>query len=184
MKEKKIKSLEGYGEFRELCFPFLLEDEYPGWTGEEKWGIVTDLGEDVLLEEYPKIMEALSPYLVLPPEYGEIRDEYRNSERRSRRRQEQYESYFDQDCEAGCCEEVVSADFTEELADRELLREALACLTELQRKRIVQLYCQGMSLKEIAESEGEGGNPSSVWRSVRLALKKMRSFIEGFGGEI
>ena len=64
MKEKKIKSLEGYGEFRELCFPFLLEEEYPGWTGEEKWGIVTDLSEDALLEEYPKIMEALSPYLM------------------------------------------------------------------------------------------------------------------------
>ena len=66
MKEKKIKSLEGYGEFREMCFPFLLEEEYPGWTGEEKWGIVTDLSEDALLEEYPKIMEALSPYLMLP----------------------------------------------------------------------------------------------------------------------
>ena len=184
MKEKKIKSLEGYGEFRELCFPFLLEDEYPGWTGEEKWGIVTDLGEDVLLEEYPKIMEALSPYLMLSPGYGEIRREYENNERRSRRAKENESLYgYDEDTE-GCHPELVYVDFTEELADRELLKEAFDCLTGIQKERVYKHYFFGMSLKEIAESEGEGVSKNAVWESIRTALMKMRGFIEGFGGEI
>lgn len=184
MKEKKIKSLEGYGEFREMCFPFLLEEEYPGWTGEEKWGIVTDFSEDALLEEYPKIMEALSPYLMLPSGYGEIRREYENNERRSRRAKESESLFgYDEDTEV-CHPALVSEDFTQELADRELLKEAFACITGIQKERVYKHYFLGMSLKEIAESEGEGASKNAVWESIRTALKKMRDFIEGFGGEI
>ena len=98
---------------------------------------------------------------------------------------EESESLFgyDEDTEV-CHPALVSEDFTQELADRELLKEAFACITGIQKERVYKHYFLGMSLKEIAESEGEGASKNAVWESIRTALKKMRDFIEGFGGEI
>lgn len=51
MKNTRISSLENYEQFKEVCSFFRLEDEYPGWTGSEKYGIITELNETELLAE-------------------------------------------------------------------------------------------------------------------------------------
>lgn len=35
MKNIRISSLEKYDSFKKVCKYFRLEDEYPGWTGDE-----------------------------------------------------------------------------------------------------------------------------------------------------
>ena len=58
-----------------VCSFFKLEDEYPGWTGDEEYGIISELPEQEMLERYPVIMRALSPYIMLRKGYAEIRRE-------------------------------------------------------------------------------------------------------------
>lgn len=62
-------------QFKKVCKYFRFEDEYPGWTGDEKYGIMTDLSEDELLEEFPVIMKVLSPYIILNKDYENVRRE-------------------------------------------------------------------------------------------------------------
>ncbi len=177
MNNKRISSLENYESFKAVCSFFRLEDEYPGWTGYEKFGIITDQAEPVLLSDYPAIMQALSPYIILGKEYASVRNESMNNDRRHQRNQENSESLFafDEETEYHHAE-LVCSDFTEELIRSELLENAMSCLTEIQRRRVEQYYFQDMNLKAICESEGGNVKPVSVWESIQAALKKMKKY--------
>lgn len=45
----RFRSIEGYESFKTKCNFFRCEEEYPGWTGNEKYIIVTDVPEQELL---------------------------------------------------------------------------------------------------------------------------------------
>lgn len=45
----RFRSIEGYESFKTKCNFFRCEEEYPGWTGNEKYIIVTDVPEQVFL---------------------------------------------------------------------------------------------------------------------------------------
>lgn len=177
MNNKRISSLEHYESFKAVCTFFRLEDEYPGWTGDEKYGIITALDESVLLGEYSDIMRALSPYIILGKEYASVRNESMNNDRRHQRNQENSESLFafDEETEYHHAE-LMGPDFTEELIKSEMLRHAMSCLTEVQRRRVEQYFFRDMNLKAICESEGGNVKPVSVWESIQAALKKMKKY--------
>lgn len=42
-------------QFKCDCKVINLSYEYPGYTGEEKWAIITDLTEEELIEKYEEI---------------------------------------------------------------------------------------------------------------------------------
>ncbi len=177
MNNKRISSLENYESFKAVCSFFRLEDEYPGWTGDEKYGIITEQDESVLLSNYPAIMQALSPYILLDMEYAGIRNESMNNDRRHQRCRENCESLFafDEETEYHHAE-LMCPDFTEELIRSEALNAAMSCLTEIQRRRVEKYFFQNMNLRAICESEGGSVKPASVWESIQAALKKMKKY--------
>lgn len=178
MNNVRISSLENYEHFKTVCSFFRFEDEYPGWTGEEKYGIITEVDEVVLLNEYPVIMRALSPYIILGEQFAKIRNESINNDRRHQRNQENTESQFALDEETAYHhDELLCPDFTDDFINTDLVRGALSCLTEVQRRRIEQHYFQNMSVYSISKSEGGNVNPKTVWESIQGALKKMKIFI-------
>lgn len=177
MSIKRITALEGYDRFKTECSFFLLENEYPGWTGEEKFGVITSLTEAELLARYPAIMEALSPYILLGKDYAEVRKESRYNDDKFRYRRNNCDIPFDVDDDAACHhDELTEDDFTSRLSDKEDLEKALVCLTAVQRSRVLKFYYVGLTLKEIGESEG-GVNPKSVWESIQGAIKKMKKHL-------
>ena len=177
MKNTCIRQLENYEQFKEVCSFFKLNAEYPGWTGEEKYGIITEESEADLLKEYPSIMSALSPYIILDKEYAAVRKESINNDRRHDRNQENHESCFAFDEETEYHHsELICLDFTEALIINETLKSALECLTEVQRRRVEQYFFQKMNLKAISESEGGNVSPKTIWDSIRAAMKKMKKY--------
>lgn len=124
MNTKRITALEGYDRFKTECSFFLLENEYPGWTGEEKYGIITSLTEEELLARYPAIMEALSPYILLGKDYAEVRKESRYNDDKFRYRRNNCDIPFDVDDDAACHhDELTEDDFTRRLSDKEDLEK-------------------------------------------------------------
>ena len=63
-----------------------LKYEYEGYTGTEKWAIITSLSEKELLEKYADILESHSPYILLTIEQGNAIDEYQRNEAKHRMR--------------------------------------------------------------------------------------------------
>lgn len=47
-------------QFKCDCKVINLSYEYPGYTGEEKWAIITDLTEEELIEKYEEIQALYS----------------------------------------------------------------------------------------------------------------------------
>ena len=177
MNHIRISLLENYDRFKAVCSFFRLEDEYPGWTGKEKYGIITELDEPSLLDEFPAIMHALSPYIILDMEFARIRNESLNNDRRHQRNQENSESLFafDEETEYHHAE-LLCPDFSEAFIENEALEYALSCLTEVQRRRVTQYFFQGMNLQEICDSEGGKVNLSSIWECIQGALKKLKKY--------
>lgn len=46
-------------QFKYECKVINLSYEYPGYTGKEKWAIITDLTEKELIEKYDEIIRCL-----------------------------------------------------------------------------------------------------------------------------
>ena len=178
MKNIRISSLGNYEQFKEVCSFFRLEDEYPGWTGSEKYGIITELNEMVLLAEYPAIMNALSPYIILDAAFAGIRNEFVNCDRRFKRNQETTESMFafDEETEYHHAE-LLCPDFADGIIDKEALKSAMSRLTAVQRRRVEQYFFQEMSVYAISRSENGSASPKSVWESIQRALKQMKKII-------
>ena len=80
----RFRSIEGYETFKTKCNFFRCEEEYPGWTGNEKYIIVTDVPEQELLKEYPRVLSAMQPYLIVGTDYGKMRNDSYNAERRAK----------------------------------------------------------------------------------------------------
>ena len=58
-------------QFKYDCKVINLSYEYPGYTGEEKWAIITDLTEEELSKKYEEIsVQALAATLYSPARYG------------------------------------------------------------------------------------------------------------------
>ena len=178
MNNIRISSLENYDSFKKVCKYFRLEDEYPGWTGDEKYGIMTDFSEDELLEEFPVIMKALSPYIILNKDYENVWRESISNEKKFEYRRCNCDCPFGVDEETEYHHEcLIGKDFAETFAEADSLREAMSYLTELQRSRIEKYFFLGMTCREISDSEGNSIDLKTIWESLQAALKKMKKIL-------
>lgn len=57
-------------QFDKDCKVIKLKYEYPGYTGEEKWAIITGLTEEELDEKYAEKIASLRPFIVLDLAFG------------------------------------------------------------------------------------------------------------------
>jgi len=172
----KIKELPGYGKFKKLCDFSRCEKYYPGWTGEEKYLIITDAPEEQLQAEFPGIMKELSPYVIV----GKYFQQMNEAERYSGSKYQKMTVSLDQLTEQG--PEWVQADAFQmtdpavSIEEQKLLTLALGCLTETQRSRVIRYYLEGETHEEIAMQDGK--SRASVCGSLRRSLEKMRKYME------
>ena len=78
MEEKKIITLEE--QVGVDCEVVNLKYEYPGYTGEERYGIITELTEKELKEKYGELLEQYEPFILLPLGMSKVRRDYKRNE--------------------------------------------------------------------------------------------------------
>ena len=163
------------------CKLINLQYEYSGYTGTEKWAIVTELSENELKSKYPDVIRRYTPFVLLSVAQGKVITEYQNVEAKERMRKLSYGHPFDindGEFEEHHPELFVEDDTVEQLCleeEKQYIKKAIDKLTGIQKRRIVAYYFEDKSIREIATAEGV--NFSKVDRSINLALKKLKFFL-------
>ena len=125
-------------QFDKDCKIIKLKYEYPGYTGEEKWAIITGLTEEELNEKYAEKTASLRPFIVLDLAFGKARTKFINNENKHYMRGVRSIEPFDYDDELLTAHhpELVVDNFEETFLRNETcqkVRSALATLQEVQK---------------------------------------------------
>ena len=168
-----IKDIKGYDEFKKHCSFELCTKRYPDWIGSEKYIVITDDAEKDLLEAFPEIMKALSPYVIVGSYFSSLNEAERyNTNKHASQIGLSIDSVEDYE---DLAEGFMVEDFSENLCNRDALSKAMTCLTESQRSRVIRCFFDGMTPLEIARQDGV--KHSSVYESISSALVKMKDFL-------
>ena len=165
--------------FNDECTVIDMKMEYEGYIGNEQYGIVTKLSEELLKEKYKDIIESYEPFLILPEGYLEILNEYRRNESKYLMRRQRYEDMYDvtnpdfANYHPECSTESAEIEFMfdEELAE---IKEMLDVLTETEKRRVVLSVFFQMSYREISHKENV--NFTAIGRSISSGLTKLKKF--------
>ena len=72
--------------FAQDCKLINLRYEYSGFTGMEKWAIITELSEEALWDKYPDVISRYTPFILLSMAQGEVISEsHRNNDKYEKR---------------------------------------------------------------------------------------------------
>lgn len=169
-----IKDIKGYDEFKKHCNFELCTKRYPDWVGSEKYIVITDDAEKDLLEAFPEIMKALSPYVIIGRFFNQLNEEERYNTTKHISQIGFSIDYVDdyEDLAEGFIEE----DFAEQLCISESVLAAMESLTDRQKERIRMYFFEGLSTDQIAAAVGI--SRQSIEQSLALALKKMKKNTE------
>ncbi len=166
-------------EFQNECKVINLQYEYQGYSGKEQWAIISELSEKEIFEKYKLFVQDYIPFLILPPMYGEVRQQFRRNENKHYMRmvrghiyslEDDLEEHHPEAAVEDCAAQVFAKEQSRELW------EAINSLNEIQRKRLIAYYFEGKTYREIADEEGV--DHKAVVRSVAIALKNLRIFLE------
>lgn len=130
-------------EFKVECKVIKLGYEYPGYTGIEKYAIVTDLSYAQIMGRYAPVAEHYCPFLLLSKAAGEVIADFKRNEDKFSKRMQKDDCYGFED---GMTEryniECCVPDFTEalfrECFPQRLVGKAFALLTPIQQSRVKQ----------------------------------------------
>lgn len=117
----------------------------------------------------------------VPDEIADILREYKLAEAAYFLRTYRHKAYFSLDYDINVEHEAMvlvltPADIFEKKEENARLYEALASLPEKQRNRITSHFLLGMSLSDIAKSEGTG--VSSVHEGIQRGLRRLKKNLE------
>ncbi len=177
---KKLTLAEQEELFAKDCKLINLQYEYSGYTGTEKWAIVTELAEEELWVKYPNIVSRYSHFILLSIAQGEPITEYQNYEAKYRMRNLRCGHAFDindGEFEEHHPELAIEIDIVEtiELQDNiKKLKIAMTQLNDKQKKRIFDYFFENKTFEQIAEEEGV--TKQSVDESIKGAIKKLKKF--------
>lgn len=166
-------------EFQNECKVINLKYEYEEYIGKEQWAIISELSEEEILEKYKPIVQDYIPFIVLPPIYGEVQQQFRRNENKHYMRmvrghfyslEEDLEEHHPEIAVEDCIDQIFAQEQSRELW------EAINSLNEKQRKRLIAYYFEGKTYREIADEEGV--DHKAIIRSVEIALKNLRIFLE------
>lgn len=176
------------------CKLINLRYEYSGYTGNERWAIITELSEDELFEKYPDVIKKYVPFVLLSVAQGEvIYESKRNEDKYSKRSKRTIDAYgYDDDIseqfhkelivpyidpiEAKEIEELEEEKQNQRLLEIEKVRDVLAMLQPIQKQRLLKFVIEGKSYCEIAREEGT--YHSSVTKSISAAIKNFKKLYE------
>ena len=167
--------------FAKDCKLINLLYEYSGFTGYEKWAIVTELSGKELKSKYPDVIRRYTPFVLLSVAQGEVITEYQNAEAKERMRKLRYGHPFDindGEFEEHYPELFVEDDTVEHLClkeEKQCIKIAIDKLTDIQKRRVIAYFFENKSSREIAIEEGV--NYSKIEKSINLALKKLKNIL-------
>lgn len=180
--------------FARDCKLINLKYEYTGYTGKEKWAIVSELSPMEIKEKYFLIIGRYSPFVYLSVEQGEVIDEsYRNNHKYEMREKRKMDIFayddelssqfhkelsvsFEEQFEAKEREEIAEKQEIQRLQSIRKIKIALTMLQPIQRERLVKNVCCGLSSRTIAKQEGIYYR--SVDKSIIAAKKNLKKFYE------
>ena len=171
--------------FANDCKLINLRYEYHGYTGTEKWAIVTELAEEELWVKYPDVIRRYTPFILLSMAQGEVIDEsYRNNDKYEKRAKRTIDVYgYEDDISEQFHRELITpfVDPFEQAEEKQIEEEKeqlrlLEMLKPVQRERLIKAILLGMSSRKIAKEEGV--YYSVVDKSIAAARKNFKKFYE------
>ena len=173
MEEKKIITLEE--QVGVDCEVVNLKYEYPGYTGEERYGIITELTEKELKEKYGELLEQYEPFILLPLGMSKVRRDYKRNEDKFYKRSVRGHIYsIEDDFEQHHPELCLLPE--EDTALQERIEAVLASLKRKQERRVRLFFFDGYTGQQIAKMENL--SYQTVYKSITLALKKIKKILE------
>lgn len=168
-----------------------LKYEYEGYGGNEKWAIISELSEKELYGLYPDEMRRYSPFLLLSVEQGKAIADFKLNEDKYRKRSINNEDYFgySEGLTENLHTEAIVSDFVEQQENEEyckireelkqrLFDQAIASLTEKQRRHLLLRYVEGKTSVEIAREEGI--SEQAVRKNTQTAIRKFEKIFRDF----
>ena len=166
-------------QFADDCKVINLKYEYPGYTGDVKWAIISNLTEEEIVAKYFPLIKENMPFIVLSLDYGKERDTYHKNEKKHYMRAARGSCFsIDDEFEEHHSESAVS-DYVDEVLfseQRKRLWEAINSLDEKQRNRLISYFIDGKTYRDIGKLEGV--DHKAIIRSVESALKKLKKFLK------
>lgn len=174
---KTITVQELKEQFIQECTILDPKKEYPGYTGKEKYFIVTTLSESELKRKYKGIIELLKPYLLLDKSFMYARTEFkRNSHKHEMRafRTEDIYGYVDGETELFHKELVIDTLYDDLIKNIQIdeVYKATEQLPMTQRERFIMHYFYGISTREISEKYSV--SHVAVVKSLALATQNIK----------
>lgn len=180
--KKESLGVESMGciEFKKDCRVISLANEYPGYTGYEKYMILTDLPLKDLYSSYGKILNDFKPYMIETMRlYSPIFDYKRNENKHQKRRARNTVSLDTDEAGDKILPLLLAQDDNTSLADisdssigREV-HNILETLTSTEKQRLIMWGIQGFSEEEIACHEGS--SQQAVSKSLNNAIEKFKA---------
>ena len=145
-----------------------LEKEYPGYTGTEKWMIVTDLAEDEFRLLYPTEYRFWKKAVIVSPAIGAEIIRFKNNEKKYESRAKRSE----------CSVEEEGMNVADNKVEDEFsnlwLKDALHRLPQVQRTRVVKHFIAGYSEEMIASQENVAR--IVVHKSILRGIANLRKY--------
>ena len=178
--------------FTSECKLINLQYEYSGYTGNERWAIITELSEEELFAKYPDVIKRYIPFVLLSVTQGEvIYESKRNDDKYEKRNKRTVDAYgYEDDISQLFHKELIvpyidpieaeeNARLDEERKNQRTLeivkvRKVLSMLQPIQKQRLLKHLIEGKSAREIAKEEGT--YHSSVTKSINAAIKNFKKF--------
>ena len=125
--------------FKADCKVIRLKYEYPGYTGTEKYAIISDLSYEQIVEKHAPVVKPYIPFLLLSKAAGEVIAEFKRNEDKFFKRMQRDDSYGFEDgttelYNAGICVPDFTGELFEEEKDSRIVWAAFARLTPTQKK--------------------------------------------------
>ncbi len=166
--------------FEKKCKIINLNYEYPGYTGEEQWALITDLTEPEIITYYSKQTQNYKPFIILSSSYGELRNAYIRNENKHYSRSKKRNNFFDfSEHTEEHHPEIQSKSAEERYMEKEQLLNIYASISKLhpaQLRCIIKYFFQRKSLHQISIEENKAY--STIYESYRSALKILKQTLE------
>lgn len=168
--------------------------EYLGYTGKERWAIITELSEAELCSKYPDVIKRYIPFVLLSVAQGKVIEEAkRNDDKYAKRNKRTIDPYGYQDDISEQFHRELITPFVDPVdqAEKERMekeqerirqleivkvRQVLSMMKPIQRERLIKAVLLGISSRRIAKEEGV--NYSVVDKSIAAALENFKKFYE------
>jgi DNA-directed RNA polymerase specialized sigma subunit len=163
-------------QFKKDCRVVRLKYEYPGYTGETPWLVVSELTIEEIYTRYEKEIKLYSPFVYMSREtFVPIVKSHSNDRKHQYNSVRRLDAYaYEDDIFERFHPDVVYEPFEE--ADWEYLYREIDALPTVVKRRIYMRFFQDMKLIEIAVQDGVSKQAvsKSIDRAIELMRKKLR----------